>query len=162
MSTTTPVVITRIFNAPVEKVWAAWTEPELIKKWWGPKDFTAPEVKVDLRVGGKYLYCMHGRPGPEMPAQDFWSTGTYEEIVPLQKLVCSDSFSDAEGNVVPASTYGMEDFPDVLRVTIEFERLSDGKTKMTLTHEGAPSGEHASNMETGWNQSFDKLAESLA
>lgn len=52
------LVITRIFDAPRELVWKAWTEPERVKRWWGPKVFTAPFVKIDLHVGGEYLYCM--------------------------------------------------------------------------------------------------------
>ena len=52
------LVIMREFNAPRELVWRAFTEPEQIKKWWGPKAFTAPVVKIDLRVGGEYLFCM--------------------------------------------------------------------------------------------------------
>ncbi len=161
MNETKPVIITRMFDAPVEKVWAAWTEPEQIKKWWGPKGFTAPVAEVDLRVGGTYLFCMRGSVAPGEPAQDLYSTGTYEEIVPLKKLVYMDSFSDAEGNVVPASAYGMADFPDAMKVTIELEEQNDGTTKMTLTHEGAPAGENADNMLVGWNQSLDKLAESV-
>jgi uncharacterized protein YndB with AHSA1/START domain len=156
-----PVVITRIFKAPVERVWAAWTEPEQLQKWWGPKDFTAPSASIDLRVGGKYLFCMRGKPGPDMPSQDFWSTGTYVEIVPMKKLVCDDSFADADGNVVSPGEYGMADFPEVMRVQIDFEQLSDGTTKMTLTHNGAPAGGNADNMMDGWNQSLDKMAASV-
>lgn len=51
-----PITISRVFDAPREKVWKAWTDPELIKKWWGPKDFTAPRIEIDFRVGGKYLF----------------------------------------------------------------------------------------------------------
>jgi uncharacterized protein YndB with AHSA1/START domain len=65
---TKQAVITRIFDVPVEKVWAAWTDPEQLKKWWGPKHFTSPLAKTDLRVGGKYLHAnarwqndLHGR-----------------------------------------------------------------------------------------------------
>ena len=155
-----PVVITRAFKAPVEKVWAALTEEEQLKKWWGPKDFTAPHITVDLRVGGKYLFAMHGPAGTEFD-QDMWSTGTYEEIVPLKRLVYSDSFADAEGNIVPPSAYGMTDMEEVQQVTIELESLPDGSTQMTLTHEGAAPGENADNMADGWNQSLDKLAASV-
>jgi uncharacterized protein YndB with AHSA1/START domain len=156
-----PLTIIRVLDAPIEKIWAAWTEPEQVKKWWGPKDFAAPDARVDLRVGGKYLFCMRGQAGPNMPEQDFWSTGTYTEIVPLRRLVYMDSFSDAEGNIVPPSAYGMTDLPEVMRVTVEFEQMEDGMMKMTLTHDGAPAGKQADDMKTGWNQSFDKLAESL-
>jgi len=52
------LVIERVFDAPVARVWKAWTDPEQVKKWWGPKIFTAPLVSIDFRVGGTYLYCM--------------------------------------------------------------------------------------------------------
>lgn len=155
------LIIERIFDTPLEKVWKAWTDPEEVKKWWGPKNFTAPSITIDFRMGGKYLFCMHGKPAPEAPEQDFWSTGTYKEIVPLKKIVTTDSFADEKGNVVPASHYGMGEFPMELEVIIECETLPDGKTKMKLTHVGMPAGEQRTGAEQGWNESFDKLAESL-
>ncbi len=149
------LVITRIFDAPRELVWKAWTDPQHLMRWWGPKNFTTPVAKIDLRVGGKYLSCMRSPEG-----QDYWSTGTYLEIEPPERLVCTDSFADADGNVVPASYYGMgEDFPREMQVTITLEDIN-GKTKMTLKHVGLPP--NMSDMtNTGWNESFDKLAESL-
>jgi uncharacterized protein YndB with AHSA1/START domain len=90
-----------------------------------------------------------------------WSTGVYREIVPLERIVTTDSFADADGNVVPATHYGMaEDFPLEMLVTVTFEDLG-GKTKMTLRHEGLPAGEMLEGAGTGWNESFDKLAEAL-
>jgi uncharacterized protein YndB with AHSA1/START domain len=149
------LLITRVFDAPRERVWQAWTDPDEIKKWWGPEQFTAPSIESDLQVGGKYLYCMRSPDG-----QDFWSTGTYREIVPMEKIVATDSFADEQGNVVPASHYGMSDFPleTVLTVTFEDE---NGGTKVTLRHEGIPAGEMGDQTEAGWNQSLNKLAESL-
>jgi uncharacterized protein YndB with AHSA1/START domain len=150
------LVITRIFDAPRELVWKVWTEPEHLMRWWGPKDFTSPTCKIDLRVGGKYLYCMRSPGG-----QEFWSTGIYREIVPPERLVVTDSFADKDGNVVPASDYGLgDDFPLELQVTVTFEE-HQGKTKMTLRHAGIPAGQIREMTETGWNESFDKLAESL-
>jgi len=150
------LTITRVFDAPREKVWKAWTDPEEVKKWWGPKYFTAPVSKIDLRVGGKYLSCMRGPDG-----KDYWSTGVYREIVPLERLVVTDSFADEKGNVVPASHYGMAgDFPLELLVTVTFEELGS-KTKMVLRHEGIPEGIMREMTETGWSESFDKLAEHI-
>lgn len=155
-STNRTLTITRIFDAPRELVWKAWTEPEHVMRWWGPKDFTSPVCRLDLRVGGKYLFCMKSPDG-----QEFWSTGVFREIVPMERLVYTDSFADEQGNVVPASHYGMsEDFPIELLVTLTFEDYQ-GKTKMTLTHLGLPAGEMTDLTEAGWNESFDKLAESL-
>lgn len=151
------LVITRMFDAPRELVWRAWTECQLLKRWWGPKNFAGAHCKIDLRVGGKYLFCMRSPEG-----QDYWSTGVYREIVPVERLVCTDSFADEEGNVVPASHYGMTgEWPLELQVTITFEEAGAGKTKMTLRHEGLPAGEMAEMTGAGWNESFDKLAESL-
>ena len=154
------LVITCIFDAPRAKVGKAWTEPESMKKWWGPKDFTAPVIKIDLRVGGKYLYCMRGA-GPDGVVRDVWSTGVYREIVPMERYAMTDSFADEKGNIVPASYYGMKgEWPLELLVKITFEE-HNGKTKMTLKHVGMPDDKNRKGAEMGWNQSFDKLAESL-
>ena len=153
---TQELVITRTFDAPRERVWQAWTDPERLMRWWGPKGFTAPVCKLDLRVGGKYLNCMRSAEG-----QEFWSVGTYREIVAPSLLVYSDSFADAEGNVVPATHYGMSsDFPLELQVTVTLAEDA-GTTRMTLRHVGIPPGEMSDMCAEGWNQSFDKLAESL-
>lgn len=152
------LIITRIFDAPRDKVWKAWTDPEHFKKWWGPKTFTAPVIKIDLRVGGVYHWCMRSPDG-----QEFWSTGTYREIVPIERIVYTDSFADAEGNKVPASHYGMSgDWPLELPVTVTFEE-QEGKTKLTLKHSGIDglNATDRGNMQQGWNESFDKLAELL-
>lgn len=157
------LVITRIFDAPVERVWKAWTDPVEVMKWWGPQYFTAPVATMDFRVGGKYLFCMRGAPAPGAPVMDFWSTGVYQEIVPMKKLVCTDSFADPQGNVVPASYYHMpsaEDFPLEMLVTVEF-KTQGNKTKLTLTHIGHPAGKVSEMARDGWSTSLDKLAESL-
>lgn len=92
--------------------------------------------------------------------QDFWGTGTFTEIVPMEQIVYTDSFADEKGNVVPSTYYGMEGFPLELQVTVTFEE-HDAITKMTLTHVGIPSGKMTDLTNVGWNESFDKLAESL-
>ena len=159
-----PINITRTFDLPVPKLWQAWTEPESFKKWWGPKDFSCPYISIDLKVGGKYLSCMRSGDGTE-----FWSTGVYKEIIPNKKLVCTDSFSDEKGNVIPASDLKMPgEWPLELLVTVTFDeagaRLNDevgqGKTKMQLQQVGIPP-EIYDECIKGWNQSFDKLEESF-
>ncbi|MEX0681972.1 MAG: SRPBCC domain-containing protein [Dehalococcoidia bacterium] len=154
------LVIERIFDASREQVWKAWTEPERVKRWWGPTGFTAPVAQIDFRVGGKFLMAMQS---PEFnDGKPIWSTGFYREIVPLERIVCTDSFADEEGNVVPAEHYGMTgDFPLEMLLAVTFED-HDGKTKLTLRHEGLPAGEHSHGANEGWNQSLDKLAEELA
>jgi len=150
------LVIERIFDAPRELVWKAWTDPVDMMRWSGPKGFTSPACEIDFRVGGKYLFAMQS---PEFNGgESIWSTGVYREIVPLERIVCTDSFADADGNVVPATHYGGgEEFPLEMLVTVTFEDL-DGKTRMTLRHEGLPAGEMKDGAGAGWNESFDKLA----
>lgn len=126
------LTFTRIFDAPRELVWKAWTDPELVMRWWGPKNITTPVATIDLRVGGKYLYCMRSS-----DVQDFWSTGVFRKIVKPERIVITDSFSDEKGNVVPASHYGMTwDLPlevqERYSLTIRTERRSSPLRKKTL------------------------------
>ncbi len=157
---TVDIVITRIFNAPRERVWKAWTDPAETKKWWGPKDFTAPHIKTDLRTGGKYLFCMRGPKGSEFD-KDMWSGGTYKEVVPMEKIVATDHFADAEGNHVSPKDFGMPgEWPEEMVVTVTFEDAGEGKTKLTLVHKGHPK-EMADMAKAGWNESLDKFAAAL-
>lgn len=151
------LVITRTFDAPRERIWKAWTEPNEMKRWWGPKDFSAPSIMMDFRVDGKYLYCMRSAEG-----EDFWSTGKYKEIIPMEKIVSTDNFADAKGNIVSAASLGLPgNWSKELLITITFEDAGNDKTKMTLHHDGLPSGQMRKMTEAGWNQSLDKLAKSL-
>jgi uncharacterized protein YndB with AHSA1/START domain len=155
--TTKELVLTRVFDAPRERVWKAWTNPAEVKRWWGPKTFTTPVAEIDLRIGGKYVSAMRAPDGKE-----YWSTGVYREIVPLRKLVLTDSFADPKGNVVPATYYGMSaEIPREMLITVTFEDLG-GKTKMTLRHAGLPAGPDREGADQGWSESFDKLDAVLA
>jgi len=152
------VLITRIFDAPRESVWKAWTDCERLMRWWGPKDFTTPLCKIDLRPGGDFQNCMRSPEG-----RDYCGKGTYREIVPLERIVCTDSFADKEGNVVPATYYGMSaDYPLEMLVTVTFEEI-EGKTKLTLQHTLGPVPASERDLcQQGWSESLDKLAGYLA
>ena len=157
--------VTRVINAPREKVWQAWTDPELFKKWWGPKGFTAPVAEIDARVGGKMFNAMEGGPDMgEFAGQRYYGIGVIKESVPNEKLVVTDSFADEHGNVVsPADVMpGMENWPVESTVTVTLEDAGEGQTKLTLKHGPFPDGEQFHNTEAGWLQSFDKLAEAVA
>ena len=145
------VEISRTFDAPLELLWKAWTEPEHFMKWYGPKGFTSPTCEIDLRVGGRHLFNMLSPDGVHM-----YSTGSYKEVVPMERLVYSDSFSDAEGNIISPAEMGM---PTTMDVTVTFAH-ADGKTTVTVSHVGyGASAEYAG---IGWKQAFDKLAAVLA
>ena len=142
------IVINRVFDLPVSKLWKAWTEPEYFKKWWGPKDYTCPFSKMEARVGGKYLNRMRGPFGKE-----FCSTGVVKEFVPGKKLVVSDRFSDEKENTKPA---GM---PGELLITVTMKE-TDGSTRLRLRHEGI-SDEMRYECIRNWNQSLDKLQKNI-
>ncbi|MBZ0201798.1 MAG: SRPBCC domain-containing protein [Ignavibacteria bacterium] len=148
------LTITRTFDAPIELVWRAWAEPEHFKKWWGPKGYICPDCIIDFRVEGKYHTSMMDEKGNKI-----WTTGIYQEIIPQRKIVYTDSFADENGNVVSSDQYGMPGVPLEMIVTVTLEE-ANGKTKMSMTHTGLPD-DHMKGANTGWNTSFDKLAESL-
>lgn len=149
------VLVSRSFNAPVELLWKAWTEPDQFIRWYGPKSFTTPTCEIDLKVGGRHLWSMQSPDGRRM-----YYTGVYKEIVPMKRLVFTDSLSDAEGNVLPPSAMGMpEGSPESMDVTVTFEH-EDGKTTVTVSHVGF--GEGGDYAAAGWEQAFEKLAEVLA
>lgn len=152
----TDLVISRIFNAPVAAVWRAMTEPEGVKRWWGPEHFTSPVAEIDFREGGRFLFAMRDPEG-----NDYWSTGEYKEIVPHQRIVYTDSFADAEGNVVSPAVMGMgEAYPEAVLVTWEFEDLG-GQTRLTITTADIPRNEMFEMARSGWGTSLDKLAQAL-
>jgi uncharacterized protein YndB with AHSA1/START domain len=152
------MVITRVFDAPRELVWKAWTEPKYVMQWWGPKGFTAPVCNMDFRVGGKSVCCMKAPDG-----QEFWNAIEYHEIVPQEKIVSSMYFADSKGNRVEAEAYGIEHeaIDGAYDVTL-FEDLGNGKTKLThIGNEPMESAKNSGQLE-GWNQILDKVAAVIA
>lgn len=150
-----PLIITRVFDAPLELVWQAWSQPEQLRLWSSPNNYTIPFYHADVRVGGKYHMCMRSADG-----QNYYSAGTYKEIIPMKKIVWSDGFADENGNIISAEIYGMGDLPLEQEISVSFEE-DNGKTKTTLEHSGIPQGDTFEQMRTGWNECFDKLEDSL-
>src|ERR1700694_3641082 len=141
------IVITRVFDAPRELVWKAWTEPERLMRWWAPKGFTTPVCKVDLRPGGVFHYCMRSPEG-----RDIWGIAVYREIVEAERIVYTDAFADAEGNPVPPAHYGMSSgHPPEALVTVTFAERG-GKTTLTLLHSIPESVEEREGTQQGWTE----------
>jgi uncharacterized protein YndB with AHSA1/START domain len=164
MENTKEFVISRTFDAPREMVWKMWTVPEYVMRWWGPEGFTAPSVKIDLRVGGKYIYGMKGPAGSQWD-NVVYSAGVYKEIVPFEKIVCTDYFSNENGDVVPPTDFGANsDFPTENFVTVTFEEVGS-KTKLTITYSGLSEAVLEAmlkmQMKEGWESSLEKLAKNL-
>lgn len=145
------LIVIRMLDAPREKVWRAFREPDALKQWWGqPNGATMPSCKVDFRVGGS-LHCKIAPPdGPEI-----WFKWIYREIVEGERLVLEQHLSDETGRELdsptrPAST-----------ITLRFEDVN-GKTKLTIMHVGMASELYPIEMfKEGWLQSLDRLADSL-
>ena len=151
-------VMSRVFDAPRDLVWQAFTQPERMKEWWGPKGFKVIAANMDLRVGGTYHYGMRAPDGNTM-----WGKFTYREIVPPEKLVFINSFSDEKGGI---TRHPMNpSWPLELRSTFTFEEQQDGKTKFTLrwstynatAEEQQIFDEGAASMTQGWSGTLDQL-----
>lgn len=90
-------LLTRVFDAPRELVWEAWTEAERLERWWGPKRCRTSVIKLDLRPGGIFHHALHWSQG-----QDMWGKFVYREIAAPERLVLVNSFADEEGRIAPA------------------------------------------------------------
>jgi len=160
------LVIERVFDAPRQAVWDALTKPEIMQKWWGPGGWTSPDFSMDFREGGQYHASMEG-PMPDGKVIKVWSGGVYIKIVPLEKIVVTDFFSNEAGDKIRPDKAGMDpNFPDEMEVTFTFEDAGEGKTKLTIIYpkpdsEAAVKAMIASGMNEGWNSSLDKLASLL-
>jgi uncharacterized protein YndB with AHSA1/START domain len=149
LQVTTPtdreIVMTRVFDAPRPLVFDAFSKPELLKRWFGPRGFSLVVCEVDFRVGGGFRFVLRGPDGREMGMR-----GVYREIVPPERSVHMESFDDFPGSESQVTAVMTE---------------HDGKTTLTVTVE-YPSQMirdmvAASGMEHGAAESYDKLAELL-
>ena len=162
MAETHDFIITRVFNAPRTRVWAAWTERAQLMRWFGPKGFTIPVCNLDLREGGTFHYCMRNADGIEM-----WGKWGFREIFAPERLVWVQSFADAQGGVA-RSPFGGEWPLETLSTTTLTE--AEGRTTVTVHASPLNATEaelrafvalHAS-MNQGWGGTFEKLADFLA
>jgi uncharacterized protein YndB with AHSA1/START domain len=161
--TSADFVISRVFDAPRDLVWKAFTEPERMKEWWGPKGFTVIASKMDLRVGGTYHYGLRGPDGADM-----WGKFVFREIVPRERMVLITSFSDEAGGVTRhpmAPTWPLE-----MLSVFTFEDEPGGKTRLTVrwSPHNATEEERKTfdagrdSMRMGWGGTLDTLAAYLA
>ncbi len=149
------IEVTRVFSAPVEMVWKLWTEPELVKRWWGPRHFTSPVANIDFREGGQSLVSM--KAPKEMGGQEFYSVWKYVNIHPLASIEFIQSLSDEKGHKIDPVKVGMPpDFPADIRTLVTFRPLENNRTEMTVT-EYAEFGTISSFAQVGLEQSMEKM-----
>lgn len=140
MTTDVALVVRRTVRASVDRVFDAWTEPESLKKWWGPRPVTCSEASVDLRVGGAY------RIGNLLPDGNVvWISGVFERIERPHRLVYTWTFKGKERPPGEQS-----------RVTVRFEPRGDF-TEVIVVHERIESDEVKSDHENGWRGCLDGL-----
>jgi uncharacterized protein YndB with AHSA1/START domain len=156
---TEELVVRRIFDAPIDLVWKAWTDSKLVTKWWGPKYYVSPSCAIDLRVGGRFLFCM--RAPEDQGGQDSYTVGVYKRIQPKTLLEFTQSLADKDGNPIDPAMAGLPpDFPREMLTTVTLE-AKGGMTKLTLTTLGWTPGQMYVFALAGWHQSLDKFEDSL-
>ena len=141
------LVLTRIIDVPREKLYRAWTDAEVLKQWFAPRPFTTPVAELDVRAGGANRIVMRDAEGNDYP-----NAGVYLEVVPNEKIVFTDAFTEA---------WTPSDKPFFVG-TVTFEDLGDGKTRYTATArhwtEEARQQHEAMGFHTGWGICADQLA----
>jgi len=149
------IEVTRTFNAPVEMVWKLWTDPELVKRWWGPAHFTSPVARIDFRIGGRSVVSMLAP--AEMGGQEFYSVWEYVSINPLNSIEFIQNLADDAGNKVAPVDVGMPpDFPTDIKTVVSFKKIAEGTTEMTIT-EYAEFGSISQFAQIGLEQSVEKM-----
>jgi uncharacterized protein YndB with AHSA1/START domain len=138
----TTLHLRRTFAAPREKVFRAWTDPEELKKWWGPDGFSTPGAEIDLRVGGTYRIAMKSSHG-----NTYYLSGKYRAVQPPEKLVF---------------TWRWEAEPELGETLVTVEFLDrGGSTEVVLTHELFPTQKSRDEHEKGWSGSLERLAKTV-
>lgn len=151
----TIIEVSRTFDASVEAVWALWTDPELIKSWWGPDRFTCPFVRLDLREGGISLVSM--KAAAEMGGQEFFTAWRYVRIVPHERIEFIQNLCGPAGDRIDPVAVGMPpDFPTDIRTIVTFADAGGGRTHMLVT-EYAQFGSISHFAQLGLEQSIRKM-----
>jgi uncharacterized protein YndB with AHSA1/START domain len=121
------IVVDRGFAAPVDKVWKAWTDSEILDKWWAPKPWRSETKSMEFKEGGTWLYAMVG---PE--EEKHWARFDYDKIDPVKSYTGRDAFCDEQGNINKdfgrvewTNNFSEEDGKTNVHVTLSFERLED-------------------------------------
>ncbi len=157
MIDTKDVQIERTFDAPIDVIWAMWTEAEHFANWYGPMGAKIPTADMDVRVGGRRHIAMEiDTPGGQM---QMYFVGEYREVDPKTRLVYTESMADADGNAITAEQMGMPaGAPTETSIVVELEDLG-ARTKMTMTHIGVPADSPGGQ---GWTMAIDKMQARVA
>lgn len=152
MTTGNHLKIERTFHAPIDLIWAMWTEAEHFANWYGPMGAKIPHAEMDVRVGGRRRVTM-AIDTPRGPVEMYF-IGEYREVNPKTRLVYTEALADANAMVMSAEQMGMPPgAPVETEVIVELENLGD-RTKMVMTHLGIPADSPGGQ---GWAMAIAKL-----
>jgi uncharacterized protein YndB with AHSA1/START domain len=155
------VTARRSYPAPVDAVWAAWTEPELIRQWWGPQGFTCPLARMDVRAGGVSLLAMQAP--PEYGGGQTYNTWSYTVVEPMARLEYVMRFADPTGTTISPADAGIPPgVPDAVPHVVTLTPSADGGTELSITESGYTTSQARDMSQGGLDQCLDKLAEVLA
>ncbi len=146
--------IERLFDAPRDLVWEAWTQPEHFTRWFGPREATMPSCRMEARPGGTIFFCHHFDGGNAVfkGERDIWIKGSYLEVVRPERLVFTVHFSDKDGQVVERPGFSRE---SLIEVTFQ---ESGSQTEVIIRQTGLKADQGESE---GWRQGLDRLEELL-
>jgi uncharacterized protein YndB with AHSA1/START domain len=151
---TRTLLIERIFDAPRELVFDAWTKPEYLIQWFAPRGCTIRFVEIDVRPGGRFRSCLHNPSFGEC-----WCVGAYKEIVRPERIVYSLAIADNAGNEIDSAQAGHDaNWPRETLVAVTLEDLG-GSTRLTLEQNVLESLARQTGAHPGWVQMLDRLAE---
>ena len=149
------IEVSRTFDAPVEKVWALWTDPELVRQWWGPDFFTCPLARIDFREGGTSLVSMTS--AQFMAGTEHFNSWVYTRIVHHQVIEFIQNLVNSDGSRADPTAYGLPaDFPRDVQTIVTFRDLGGDRTEMTIT-ESADFGTIAAFAKIGLEQTVAKM-----
>lgn len=152
------MIATRTFDAPLERVWRAWSDPDRVMTWWGPQGFTSPMCRMDFREGGTTLVSMRSAEGWEL-----FNTWTYRSIVPMERIEFVHRFADKDGNRVAPAELGLPPgIPEEVRHVVSFTVIDGTTTELTVHEYGYPDAQIVEISRAGMEQSLDKMAMSVA
>jgi uncharacterized protein YndB with AHSA1/START domain len=147
------VRITRVFNAPREMVFKAWTDPAQLIKWYAPTGCEISFSELNVEQGGVFHSCILIPDGKEC-----WCKGIYKEVKFPERLVHTMAVADENGNLISAAEAGMDpDWPNETTLTVTFEEQSDGKTKLSLHQTVSETLAKRTGAYPSWIIMFDRL-----
>ena len=150
MKTERTVTLTRVFDAPRERLFAAWTRAEHLQHWFAPRGFTIPSCEADPRPGGLLRLCMRSPDG-----KDFWVRGVFRELVAPERVLIYCVADDEDGNL---------SLEETIDVTLAEHGSSGTRLSLRATASGSTPRARSmlEGMEPGWHQTVDRLGSHLS